>query len=180
MPFIYKLVGGGDEVYIGSTIQSLNNRLSHHKTDYKRLRGCSSEILFEKYGINNVMIELIEEVSEDEMLHREKFHILNTANVVNKYMPIINEEERKEKIKKYNEANKEYIAERAKIYNQANKEYIAERWKNYYADNKEYFQEKGHKRNSINCDCECGGKYKLNNKARHLTSIKHTIFTNSA
>lgn len=176
MPFIYKLVGGGDEVYIGSTIQSLNRRFSSHKTDYKRGGGCSAEILFEKYGVNAVRIEMLEEITEDEMLHREKFYILNTANVVNKNIPIINEEERREWHKKYREEYKEHIAERAKEYYDDNKEYFTKRDKKYYDDNKEDILNQ----KKIKYDCECGGKFTHGNKHKHLITIKHTIFTNSA
>jgi Uri superfamily endonuclease len=53
---IYKLWSPqGNEIYIGSTVNSLAKRLGHHKTDSR----CNSKYLFENYDV--VKIELIEE-----------------------------------------------------------------------------------------------------------------------
>lgn len=79
-------------VYIGSTKQGFNQRLSKHKYDYKRyLNGkyhyVSSFELFEKYGLNGVNIEVIEQFNDYnkiELLNKEK-HYINTIECVNIY-----------------------------------------------------------------------------------------------
>jgi hypothetical protein len=84
-------------VYIGSTKQGFNKRLSKHKYDYKRyLNGkyhyVSSFELFEKYGVDGVNIEVIEEFNnydKIELLNKEK-HYINTIECVNIYHKLIN------------------------------------------------------------------------------------------
>jgi len=79
-------------VYIGSTKQGFNTRLSKHKHDYKRyLNGkyhyVSSFKLFETYGLNGVDVEVIEQLNNDnkiELLNKEK-HYINTIECVNIY-----------------------------------------------------------------------------------------------
>ena len=56
---IYKLWSPeGDDIYIGSTTQSLCERKTKHNDNYKRNLTCKSRILFEKY--TDVRIELLE------------------------------------------------------------------------------------------------------------------------
>lgn len=90
---IYKIVPNqGDEVYIGSTTRDrLCQRMEGHRSAYFRFKnGKGGKItscdLFDKYGIENCEIELIELVncnSKDELHVRERFWI-KSSNCVNK------------------------------------------------------------------------------------------------
>ena len=74
---IYKLWSPqGNEIYIGSTVNSLAKRLGQHKTDSR----CNSKYLFENYDV--VKIELIEEYpcnNKMELGRKEGEHIRNNT-----------------------------------------------------------------------------------------------------
>lgn len=85
---IYKLYSSiGDLIYIGSTTRTLNRRYNNHRTVFRQKKlgnaiynkhYCSSEILFEKYGEQNVHIQLIEEYpcqNAHELHSRERYWI---------------------------------------------------------------------------------------------------------
>lgn len=92
---IYKLciksnIQNDGEIYIGSTIEPyLCNRIGKHRSDYKRfLDGKMNNILsfklFEKYGLNNVEIVLLENYpcnSKQELHARERYYIENNLCV---------------------------------------------------------------------------------------------------
>jgi hypothetical protein len=150
---IYKLWSPeGDEIYIGSTVQSLSMRKAHHKRTCNNYNGrcCSSKILFEKY--DDVRIELIEEFPcENKMeLDRREGYFIRTLDCVNKRIAGRTQKEydddNKEKKKQYQENNKEKIKEKNKKWREANrekvKEYFKEYSKKYYEDNKEKIDER--------------------------------------
>jgi hypothetical protein len=136
---IYKIEpinGEEGDVYIGSTTNDyLSKRMCSHRSIYKILlknelskkllidnnKKCNNtrcSILFEKYGVDNCNIILIENVnasSSDELRAREAFYI-QSMNCVNKNIPLRTQ-------KQYNIDNKE----RYKIYREANREEIKER-----------------------------------------------------
>ena len=100
-------------IYIGSTTKFyLSQRMDAHRSDYKKFkRGVklyiSSFDVFEKYGIENCRITLLETCScntKDELLAREA-HFIRTLKCVNKNIPLRkNKEWRKdniEDVKKY-------------------------------------------------------------------------------
>tara|TARA_R110002096_G_scaffold89147_1_gene203159 strand:- start:15 stop:524 length:510 start_codon:yes stop_codon:yes gene_type:complete len=157
---IYKLWSPeGDEIYIGSTTQSLARRKSRHKS---QTDGCKSKILFEKY--TDVRIELLEEVSCDnkEQLAKKEGEYIRNNHCVNK---CVAGRTNKERHKEYYENNKEHIKE----YYENNKEHIQEQKKEYYENNKEHIQE----RKSTEILCECGKTIRLGDKARHLKTKIH-------
>ena len=124
---IYKIVGG-DECYIGATTKEhLCQRIAGHRSDYQKWKNAkrtfiTSFYLFEKYGIENCTIELIELfpcISKDELNAREGYYIRNIT-CVNKNIPNrTNAEYRvdnQEKIKQYRaehheEINKKYTCD---------------------------------------------------------------------
>ena len=65
----------------------------------------------------------------------------------------------------YYEANKEEINKHTKEWQSNNRERHLEQKKHYKQENKDYFCE--------SCNCECGGCYSRQCKARHLKSKKH-------
>ncbi len=157
---IYKITSKQtDDVYIGSTTQSLYKRLIAHKTKYKTKGKISSGELM-KY--DDVIIELIELYpckTKEELLWRERHHIENNK-CVNIYLPIKTKEEilktKKECDKVYYKENKEQIqkyksdwvfknTDRLKIkrseYNKERSEYNKEYCKKRYENNKDKFSE---------------------------------------
>ena len=185
-----------DDIYIGSSILKLKHRLKQHYDNYKKfLNGkgkyySSFEII--KYG--DAEIGIIEEFScqfRKELTRREgklqreiKCVNKNIAGRTMKEWFKENKESIAKQQKKYREKNKEpiakkqkeyyqknieYIAEYHKKYQEKNKEPIAKKKKIYWEKNKEVFAEKRKKK----FNCECGGKYSINHKARHFKSIKH-------
>ena len=157
---IYKiecLSGNADDVYIGSTTKEyLSQRMDKHRSDYKvwkngkRGKTLSFDV-FDKYGIENCVITLLENVnaqSKNELQAREA-HYIRTVNCVNKYIPLRtdkqyyqdNKDKLIDKSKQYYENNKEnnrhILAERTHKYRQENKDKIAEREKKYRQDNKD-------------------------------------------
>ena len=161
---IYKIeaINGEDgDIYIGSTAkQYLSQRLDTHRSSYKQwLNGkhnkTSSYDLFDKYGLENCSIVLIESVnanSNDELKAREAYYI-KSLNCVNKRIE--------------GRTQKEW-------YND-NKERIQERQKEYRNNNKERIQE----RQNRQCTCICGSCYTHWHKSRHEKSLKHQSYINS-
>jgi hypothetical protein len=195
---IYKIqtIGGNAEIYIGSTTkQYLSQRLQKHRSDYKRfksgkiIKNISSFDIFEKYGVENCEIVLIESVqcdTKDELLQHERRHI-EANECVNKVIPIRTKDEKIEIGKQYYEDNKKVLKEKNKAYRETNKEVIKEKNKAYRETNKEVIKEKKKVYRNANkdkikahktekCICECGSEFQHDYKARHLRSIKHQNF----
>jgi len=131
---IYKIfVEGADEFcYIGSTIITLTQRLSKHKSlalsdaQYK----FASAPFFQEG--NNVLIELLEDYpcnSKQELLTREAYWLLQFPEALNINTPILDAEERHKRanaicLKNYYE-NKEHRMKSHKEWLETNKEKIA-------------------------------------------------------
>ena len=90
---IYKIVDVGyNKCYIGSTCESLSQRMARHRTVYKNYNGGGSSrklnlfLLFDEYGIENCKIELIDKCpcnTREELERMEGIYIKNT-DCVNK------------------------------------------------------------------------------------------------
>jgi hypothetical protein len=142
---IYKIVVDTQEEYkpyVGSTIQTLSNRMSEHRSGYKYKKNiCSSFNLFERFGVDKCKIILIEEYSCDtheQLLSRERYWFDN-IECCNKMKPFITKEERIEYDKKYNEQHKEHY----KKWRDEHKEQLAEYYKEWYEQHKEKVAELG-------------------------------------
>ena len=193
---IYRIDGGG-LTYIGSTTKKyLCDRLSGHKTDYKRyLDGKGRYITsFEVLKTDDYKIELIECFpcnSKDELTAREGYYI-RQMDCVNKVIPGRTQKEYREnnketisaRQKQYRESNREAILEKHKQYYNDNKEQKLEYQKQYQEDNKEVILEKQKQYREKNKEailawrnqkhtCECGGRYTSASKSRHLKTSKH-------
>jgi hypothetical protein len=153
------------DIYIGSTTkQYLSQRMDTHKNDYKRKHGgMSCYKLFDKYGIENCCITLLENVqarSKDELHARERFYI-QSFKCVNKNIPL-------------RTMHEHYID---------NKEKINNYHKNHYENNKDTILE----RNKINyimnqskeIHCVCGSVTTIKNVPRHERTIKHQNYIKS-
>ena len=81
---VYKITGG-DLCYIGSTIKSVNHRWIGHKHSYNfwksggKISHCRSFDIFDKFGIENCKIELLEEA---ETLKDRKDSIFKIRSVL--------------------------------------------------------------------------------------------------
>jgi len=137
---IYKIYSPeGDEIYIGSTTLSLNQRFYRHKCQLN----CTSKILFEKY--TDVRIELIMNYpceSKQELNVKEGEYIRNTTNCINNR---IAGRTKKEYDKDNKDKRKEYHQQYIKEYRQQNKDKIREQNKEYYEQNKEYMRQRRQK-----------------------------------
>ena len=171
-----------NEIYIGSTFDTLEKRFMRHKTD----SNCSSYILFEKFGYENCHIELIKKYDVIDRDHLEVYETLwinkYRNKCVNKLTPFCI---RKLYKKAYREANKDAILKRKKIYREANKDAIAERQKIYREANKDAILEQAKAYREANKDailerrkqpwtCEvCNITTWIVSKSRHLKTKKH-------
>ena len=138
---IYKIepIDGEDgDVYVGSTTKTyLSQRMSEHRNSYNlwkqgKRRKVTSFTLFDKYGVENCQISLLENVnagSKDELNVRERFHQQNIT-CVNK---VISGRTNKE----HYEDNKAHIAETTKAYRENNKEFVAGFKATYRENNRE-------------------------------------------
>ena len=154
---IYKIepITGGEsgDVYVGSTAKKLlSQRMSSHRSGYKRWKAgakynLSSFILFEKYGVENCQIVLLELVNvniKDELIAREK-HYIQTMECVNRNvagrtkLEYYRETREVSSIKKaeYYQKNKEIIGKKKAVYRQGNKESISIKGSEFYQNNKE-------------------------------------------
>ena len=199
---IYKIepVNGEEgDIYIGSTCKELlSQRMTAHRSDYKRWKeGVRSKVmsfdLFDKYGIENcviVLIELVDAKCKDELYAREQYYI-KSLKCVNKYIPLRTPKEYRlenkdnemlrhhdyyinqiDKIKAYNEAHKESKKMYNAVYCQEHKEEISLQKSSYHKENKD----KINLRRRAPYVCICSSEITKAEKARHEKTIKHQNF----
>ena len=168
---IYKiepLNGEEGDIYVGSTTKEyLSQRMDAHRTNYKcflngKRSKTTSFILFNKYGVSNcniILLELGNVNSKDELLIRES-HYIKSLKCVNKQIPLRTSKEYDEfykdeirerkqqyykdnidKIKEYYTDNLDKIRERRHKYAKNNKDKINEKCKEYYKQNKDKIKE---------------------------------------
>jgi hypothetical protein len=126
------------EIYIGSTTRTyLCERMTHHRYDYKKSktdnnRKLSTSIIFDKYGLENCKILLLENFScetRDELEAREG-HYIRTLKCVNRIITGRTDKE-------YREDNKEKKKMIDKLYYEENKDVCKEKMRENYLKNKE-------------------------------------------
>jgi len=179
---IYKIYShlNPDEIYIGSTTnERLSERMSKHrntfinKDKYTHHYQTKAFIIFEKYGIENCIIELIENypcISKDELNAREGYYI-RTLKCVNRNIPDRTKEE-------YRKDNKEKLNQLTKTWCEKNKERSKEIKKNWQLRNPEKVKEKSKIyndiKNKLKWTCEtCNVEMRNTSKYYHLTTKKH-------
>ena len=145
------------DIYIGSTTKEyLSQRMDNHRGRYKRWKKDNNNSyftsfkLFDKYGIENCQIILIEAFNcntKDE-LHSKEAQYIKSMKCVNKVIP-------DRKRKDWRIENKDYIKEQSKLYRQENIEKIK-------AVKKEYYKTRGKELN----------KDKRNERSRELYKLK--------
>ena len=142
---IYKIEainGEEGDIYIGSTTKELlSQRMDTHRSDYKKyLNGKHDNItsfkLFNKYGVENckiILIELVNVNSKDELLSREAYYI-KSLDCVNKCIPL-------QTTKEWRESNREKVKQYSKKYRKEYYENNKDKIKEYYEDNKDKIKE---------------------------------------
>ena len=179
-----------DDIYIGSTTQTLTKRLSTHKSNFKRWKKGTQHYVtsYDIIKYDDVYIELLElwPCSNKMELCRREGELIRSMDCLNKNVagrtPKEYRDENKEKIKErhkeYRDENKEKIKENKKEFYQENKEKIKEYKKEYYQENKEKIKERQKEYRDDNnemikekCKCECGGKYIYYNKSHQKLQI---------
>ena len=144
------------EIYIGSTTKKyLSQRMVRHRNNYifSKHKYLTSFKIFDKYGIDNCNIILLESVDAkdyNELVAREA-HYIKTLKCVNKTVPLRTRKE-------YYDDNREIFIMKEKQYRQDNKDKVQAR-------RKEYCKQK--------YNCECGSVCSLNVKAAHFKTLKH-------
>ena len=175
---IYKIVDVGyNKCYIGSTCESLSQRMARHRDKYRwgKDRGRTANLIFDEYGIDNCKIELIEDFccsKREELLRREGQHIQNN-DCVNKIVSGRTPKEyREENIKhikeqktNYYNDNQQYLNYQKQIYRELNKDKIKQISKDYYERKKADLSEKQM--------CQCGKIFTTQHFKRHEKSQKH-------
>ena len=177
---VYKIVGKGfKKCYIGSTVEtlSLSHRMAKHRFDYKKWQNggkgfYSSFEMFEEFGVENVMMVLIEKFpcdDREDLTAREGHHIKNNE-CINKRIAGRTDRE-------YYQDNREKILQQVKDYNEANKEHKNEYHNNYSQINKDKWKQSNEKqRQQTTCDCGCVLQKKAMSK--HLKSKQHQNYIN--
>ena len=177
---IYKIIDNtNDNVYIGSTCKTLKERLISHKCSYNRfLKGLYNNVKsFDIIKNNDYHIELLENCNiktKQELFQRERYYIENNE-CLNKVIP---GRSRIETIKAYNEANKDKQRE----YRDTNKDKVKayrEAYRNTNKDKIKAFRDANKDKQNEKCECECGGKFTISNKACHFKSTIHQKFIKS-
>lgn len=177
-------------IYIGSTTQTLSQRMTQHRSDYNRSK-CNS---LYNYIVNGDWvdwhIELYEYYpcnSKEELLKKEG-DIIRQIGTINKQIAgrtgkeyrddnaeYFKEKSKKyyvnniDKIKKYREDNADKIKEKVKKYRENNAEKIIEKNKKWREDNAEYIKEKA--KIQICCNI-CGAFSSKHQISRHQKSKK--------
>jgi hypothetical protein len=145
---IYRLVCNttGDQ-YIGSTTQSLSQRLGGHKTQYKRFLEGKTTNQISSYSIlsnNNFEIILLEEFAcenKNELERRER-HFIETVLCVNKYKPAQTKEELQKQKQTYWQEHKEELNKKMQTYYQEHKEEKQKYQQKYQQEHKEELNKK--------------------------------------
>ena len=167
--------------YVGSTTkQYLSQRMERHRTSYKQWKKngnsfISSFTLFDRFGVENCYIELLELCPcscSDELRKKEREWIekIESVNIVKRV--IITKEEKIEYHKEYHAENREKMLEKGKINWEKNKNKYNEKRKIKYENIKNELLEKRKEKYT----CDCGSTLRKSDKSTHERSQKHQLF----
>tara|TARA_R110000744_G_scaffold74952_1_gene149459 strand:- start:57 stop:581 length:525 start_codon:yes stop_codon:yes gene_type:complete len=161
---IYQLVcNETGEIYVGSTVRSLEDRLDSHK---RTNNNCYSNQIIDR---NNYYIELLENYPCNNVyeLERKEGEYQKSMKCVNHNIAGRTKEE-------YHQDNKIKINAKRAIRRLNNLEDNKEYHKQYCIKNAEWMKEKNHK--IINC--ECGRVVKYHSLSKHKRSKRHIDLMN--
>ena len=163
---IYKISSSQcDKFYIGSTIQTLKERLQLHKIAYKRYIKNKIKYYMSSFDIVKFDDTIIELVKDVKCENKKELDRIEGKYIEEYYDKILNKniagQTKKEYNKKYYEENKDKISKHNNEYN-----------KKYYEENKDKILEIRKEK----FDCECGGKYTKEHKSHHERTKIHKLF----
>jgi len=158
---LYRIVSPNhDKVYIGSTVETLEQRFSKHK----QKRDCMSREIIDAGDARIEEIEAFPCLDKYQLEDREaELQLADWCGCVNKMVAGAMRRAGGEQAynKAYYTAHADEIKAKKKVYREANKEKLrAQR--------------------SKKCTCSCGGTYRHSNKARHLRSKRHQKYEAAA
>ena len=144
-----------EDIYIGSTTQSLAKRIGEHRGKYKQYKNGKTNYTtsFKILEYGDARIELIEHFEckcKEELTAREG-HYIRTMDCVNKFIPGRTHKE-------YYQDNKDKRLQQKKQYRQKNKDKIRQR-------------DKQHKSEKVTCDC--GVSLNRSSLTRHKKGNRH-------
>ena len=159
-----------NDIYIGSTCQTLSKRMTNHRNDYKRYtegktKRYTSSFDILKYG--DAYIELIElyPCNQKCELLKQEGGVIRDRKCVNKRIAGRTK-------KQYYLDNKDEIKQYHNQYYQDNKDELKQSKKQYQEDNKDKIKE--YRKQKVTC--ECGAIITKRCKTRHIKSKKHQDF----
>ena len=167
---IYKIVDVGyNKCYIGSTCESLSQRMARHRKDFRRWKNDKRNSyslfdIFDEYGVENCKIELIEKCDvqdKEELRKQEGFHIKGN-DCVNK---MITGRTRRQRY----EDNKEKELLQCKLYRETHQDEIKQYHQKRYQEKKDILAEKA----KAKMTCCCGATIRKTGRIRHEKSQKH-------
>jgi len=179
-----------DKIYIGSTTQTLAQRLAAHRKNFKCYPNgkTSYTTSFKILEYKDAYIELICNCpcNNVEELRRIEGKYIREKNCVNKFIAGRTDKEYYQDTK--NTTRKEYLEKNKERFQLYRKDYYIKHQikKNEY--NKVYYKENKEKLNKIKREkrkkekpfiCPCGGKYKSCRKGQHFRTKKHQNYINS-
>ena len=193
-----------DDIYIGSTTQTLKRRYNKHKINIDNEKAKHRKLYAKmiELGVERFYIEEIEKCScndVEELQKRERHYILERKPVLNIQIPLRTMEEwrqdrqehlqeyereryknnpRKEYRKQYREDNKDLLDTKNKQYRKEHPEYFKEYNKEYRKNNPEYFKQYGEKKKD-KITCECGKVITRGSISRHCRTQKHQNYLNN-
>jgi hypothetical protein len=183
---IYKITSPQtNKVYVGSTVQSLKERLIKHRYDYNSYLNHKHNFVtsFEIIKFEDHKIELVEQYpcqTKKELSLREGFWIREIATSVNIAVAGRTKAE-------YYLENRDVFINKAKKYRQDNLEKVKEKQRKFYEENKERLKTKKKEyyeaskkiqslRKAEKISCECGSVVSRGGFAQHKKSEKHKKF----
>lgn len=165
----YKILEFGDEYIELLETYPCNSKIELHKREGELIREyrnvcvnvCVAGRAKKQWKIENKE-HVIKQGKEYRDLNKEKIYAREKIRYHN------NIDKEHARSKKYREQNKEKCSARIKKYYQENKELVSQKAKLRWIAQKDKFTERH--------NCECGGHYTLNHKARHEKTKKHMNF----
>ena len=139
---IYKIFCKDEKIkdfYIGSTINTINNRWAGHKTTSKKNNNKLYKFIKDNGGFKNFDFEIIQDYPTNNLYKLrevENEYILILKPSLNSNKPFIEPSEREQYLKDYRKNNKE----RRKKWLEDNKEILKKKNKERYEKNKERFK----------------------------------------
>jgi len=175
------------ECYIGHTT-NFKTRKQHHKQWCLNENGKHYNLYVYQFirangGWDNWDMILIETSNCENKLEarkREREFIESQNGILNMIKrPYATEEERKDKVREWNENNKEHRNELLRNINQRLRKQHPERFKEYDKKKWKKHKERIQAKQKQIIECQCGSKYQHCQKARHCKTKKHQEYLNN-